>query len=94
MGHNKSYSHVDDDFEFDESYFRKFYKPLSNLPTPPPSSRNSSATQSPRMVAEDTEIDASLLGTSYTTVEPPISCPTGNWKLIETFLYSPGSPPD
>lgn len=44
MGHQKSFSTVqDDDFEFDEAYFRQFYKPLSNLPTPPPSSRNSSA---------------------------------------------------
>ncbi|KAI0132678.1 hypothetical protein BJ170DRAFT_680559 [Xylariales sp. AK1849] len=54
MGHNKSVS-VNDDFEFDEAYFRKVYKPLSNLPTPPPSSRNSSANQSPCLVTGDTE---------------------------------------
>ncbi|ETS83180.1 hypothetical protein PFICI_05056 [Pestalotiopsis fici W106-1] len=54
MGHNKSFS-VNDGFEFDEACFRKFYKPLSNLPTPPPSSRNSSATQSPRIPAGDAE---------------------------------------
>ncbi|KAI1876838.1 uncharacterized protein JN550_000910 [Neoarthrinium moseri] len=55
MGHNKSFSQ-NDGFEFDEARFRKFYKPLSNLPTPPPSSRNSSATQSPRFPAEDAEV--------------------------------------
>ncbi|RYC54398.1 hypothetical protein CHU98_g11809 [Xylaria longipes] len=57
MGHTKSFSvaQVDDDFEFDESYFRQFYKPLSNLPTPPPSTRASSASQSPRVSLDDTE---------------------------------------
>jgi hypothetical protein len=64
MGHNKSFSQ-NDDFEFDEAYFRKIYKPLSNLPTPPPSSHNSSATQSPRILAEDLEqLNAEFLGTS------------------------------
>ncbi|KAI5868390.1 hypothetical protein GGS23DRAFT_27514 [Durotheca rogersii] len=53
MGHSRCFSTYDDDFEFDDAYFRQFYKPLSNLPTPPPSSRNSSAIQSPRIVAED-----------------------------------------
>ncbi|KAI0197545.1 hypothetical protein F4808DRAFT_293254 [Astrocystis sublimbata] len=57
MGHTKSFSlaPVDDDFEFDESYFRQFYKPLSNLPTPPPSSRTSSANQSPRVSFDDAD---------------------------------------
>ncbi|KAI0010032.1 hypothetical protein F4779DRAFT_333410 [Xylariaceae sp. FL0662B] len=55
MGHNKSFSTLDDDFEFDEAYFRQFYKPLSNLPTPPPSSQSSSAAQSPRIVPGDEE---------------------------------------
>ncbi|KAI3317418.1 hypothetical protein HD806DRAFT_515008 [Xylariaceae sp. AK1471] len=57
MGHTKSFSvaPLDDDFEFDESYFRQFYKPLSNLPTPPPSTRNSSAAQSPRISHDDAE---------------------------------------
>lgn len=71
MGHNKSFSvntfsAHDDDFEFDEAYFRTFYKPLSNLPTPPLSSQSSSATQSPRMLADDAEpLNSDLLGKSY-----------------------------
>lgn len=36
-----------------EGYFT--YRPLSNLPTPPPSSRNSSAAQSPRTTLNDGE---------------------------------------
>lgn len=36
-----------------EGYFA--YRPLSNLPTPPPSSRNSSAAQSPRTTLDDGE---------------------------------------
>jgi hypothetical protein len=62
MGHSKSFSQ-NDGFEFEEACFRKFYKPLSNLPTPPPSSRNSSATQSPRIPVEDTGVlSIELLG--------------------------------
>ncbi|KAI1775047.1 hypothetical protein F4818DRAFT_441871 [Hypoxylon cercidicola] len=55
MGHNRCFSTYDDDFEFDDAYFRQFYKPLSNLPTPPPSSKSSSAAQSPRLGGEDVE---------------------------------------
>ncbi|KAI4866781.1 hypothetical protein F4820DRAFT_415561 [Hypoxylon rubiginosum] len=55
MGHNRCFSTYDDDFEFDDAYFRQFYKPLSNLPTPPPSSKSSSAAQSPRIGGEDVE---------------------------------------
>jgi hypothetical protein len=47
--------------DFDEAYFT--YRPLSNLPTPPPSSRNSSAYQSPRTGPDDGEpLKAKLLG--------------------------------
>jgi hypothetical protein len=42
-----------DDFDEDEAYFT--YRPLSNLPTPPPSSRNSSANQSPKTTLDDGE---------------------------------------
>ncbi|KAI0841275.1 hypothetical protein F5Y06DRAFT_217022 [Hypoxylon sp. FL0890] len=62
MGHSRCFSAYDDDFEFDDAYFRQFYKPLSNLPTPPPS-KNSSATQSPRISAENVEnISSEFLG--------------------------------
>ncbi|KAH7375100.1 hypothetical protein B0T11DRAFT_234530 [Plectosphaerella cucumerina] len=42
----------DDEYP-EEQYFT--YRPLSNLPTPPPSSRNSSADQSPRVPLDDGE---------------------------------------
>ncbi|KAF6831166.1 hypothetical protein CMUS01_07444 [Colletotrichum musicola] len=38
----------------EDAYFT--YRPLSNLPTPPPSSRNSSAHQSPKTALEDGEV--------------------------------------
>ncbi|ERS95938.1 hypothetical protein HMPREF1624_07473 [Sporothrix schenckii ATCC 58251] len=37
----------DGDDDFDEDYFSSTYRPLSNLPTPPPSSHTSSLAQSP-----------------------------------------------
>lgn len=51
----------DDDFDFE--YFSRTYKPLSNLPTPPPSNRNS-VSSSPVLGEEDQDatVDASLLG--------------------------------
>lgn len=51
----------DDDFDFE--YFSRTYKPLSNLPTPPPSNRNS-VTSSPVLGEEDDDanVDDSLLG--------------------------------
>lgn len=53
----------DSDFEFDEEYFARTYQPLSNLPTPPPSSRNSSVPQSPRSLVDNGELlDSELLG--------------------------------
>jgi len=64
----------DDDFDLDEEYFARTYQPLSNLPTPPPSSRDWSAAQSPRSLLEDGGLlDSALLG----KVSPPpcIRCP-------------------
>lgn len=59
----------DDDFsddEFDEEYFARTYRPLSNLPTPPPSSRDSSTAQSPKSLLEDGGLASSeLLGTLH-----------------------------
>lgn len=42
-----------DDLDSCQGY--RTYRPLSNLPTPPPSSRNSSAAQSPRTTLDDGE---------------------------------------
>ncbi|KAK0641604.1 hypothetical protein B0T16DRAFT_334583 [Cercophora newfieldiana] len=52
-----------DEDDFDEEYFTRTYRPLSNLPTPPPSSRESSAVQSPKSLLEDGGLlDSALLG--------------------------------
>ena len=47
----RSYDNGED---MDETYFT--YRPLSNLPTPPPSSRDSSAAQSPKPSVDDEDI--------------------------------------
>lgn len=53
----------DDEFDFDDEYFARTYQPLSNLPTPPLSSSNSSTPQSPRITADDGHaLEASFLG--------------------------------
>ena len=58
----------DDDFDFE--YFSRTYKPLSNLPTPPPSSRNS-ASPSPVLGLDNDEFaDSRLLGTFSVTGGP------------------------
>lgn len=51
----------DDEDDFDFEYFTRTYKPLSNLPTPPPSNRNS-VTSSPVLGDDDADADTSLLG--------------------------------
>ncbi|KAK4454337.1 hypothetical protein QBC34DRAFT_375508 [Podospora aff. communis PSN243] len=52
-----------DEDDFDEEYFTRTYRPLSNLPTPPPSSRDTSAAQSPKSLLEDGGLlDSALLG--------------------------------
>jgi hypothetical protein len=61
--HSPEYS--DDEFDFDEEYFSRTYQPLSNLPTPPPSSRESLAGQSSGALLEDGGLlDSALLGMS------------------------------
>ncbi|KAI0165600.1 hypothetical protein GGR57DRAFT_448046 [Xylariaceae sp. FL1272] len=53
----------DDDFEFEEICFRDFYKPLSNLPTPPLSIHTSSASQSPEATPQNEEtLNSQYLG--------------------------------
>jgi hypothetical protein len=59
----RSPDYSDDEFDFDDEYFSRTYQPLSNLPTPPPSSRESLASQSPRALLEDGGLlDSALLG--------------------------------
>lgn len=50
----------DDDFDFE--YFSRTYKPLSNLPTPPPSNRNSVASSPVLGDDDDLNADTALLG--------------------------------
>ncbi|KAH8764377.1 hypothetical protein F5883DRAFT_355777, partial [Diaporthe sp. PMI_573] len=50
----------EDDFDFE--YFSRTYKPLSNLPTPPPSSRNSASPSPVLGVDNDEFADSNLLG--------------------------------
>jgi hypothetical protein len=52
---------VDDD-ELDLEYFSRTYKPLSNLPTPPPSSRNSASSSPVIGLDDDADVDSTLLG--------------------------------
>jgi hypothetical protein len=56
-------SEFSDEDDFDEEYFTRTYRPLSNLPTPPPSSRDTSAAQSPKSLLEDGGLlDSALFG--------------------------------
>ena len=50
-----------DETEFDEDYFDRTYRPLSNLPTPPPSSWDASDACSPGALLEDGELLGSVL---------------------------------
>jgi hypothetical protein len=64
----------DDDFDFEE-YFASTYRPLSTLPTPPLSSKNSFSSQSTPSVADDGEpLESALLGTS-SPCNPPLLVP-------------------
>ncbi|KAI1168195.1 hypothetical protein F5B18DRAFT_646730 [Nemania serpens] len=100
MGHTKSFSvaPVNDDFEFDESYFRQFYKPLSNLPTPPPSTRNSSANHSPRVSIDDTEgPNSQFLGPAAhlaRMLPPGASFITPSIPAVQQMLAQAGLPMD
>lgn len=60
-------SEVDDE-DFDLEYFSRTYKPLSNLPTPPPSSRNSASCSPVIGVDDDTDVHSELLGMSKVNV--------------------------
>jgi hypothetical protein len=58
-----SFSDYEDDDDFDDDYFFKTYVPLSNLPTPPLSSRSATAPkQFPRHLLIEEDLDPELLG--------------------------------
>ncbi|KAK7748524.1 hypothetical protein SLS53_000544 [Cytospora paraplurivora] len=71
----------DDDEDFQHEYFSRTYKPLSNLPTPPPSSRNSASCSPVLGLDDDTDVDSELLGPAVhlANLHPPsasISAPS------------------
>ncbi|KAI0847501.1 hypothetical protein F5Y00DRAFT_263412 [Daldinia vernicosa] len=98
MGHSRCFSTYDDDFEFDDAYFRQFYKPLSNLPTPPPSSKNSSAAQSPRIISEDEEdVSPEFLGPAAhlaRMLPPGASFMTPSVSIVQGLLARANLPMD
>ncbi|KAI1386673.1 uncharacterized protein F4822DRAFT_410901 [Hypoxylon trugodes] len=98
MGHSRCFSTYDDEFEFDDAYFRQFYKPLSNLPTPPPSSKNSSAVQSPCIVAEDVDsVTCEYLGPAAhlaRMLPPGASFTTPSISIVRAILARADLPMD
>jgi hypothetical protein len=68
----QKYVGAEDEIWDEDSYFT--YRPLSNLPTPPPSSRNSSAAQSPKTTLDDgEELQAKYRGKFWLTVTPDMT---------------------
>ncbi|KAH6856630.1 hypothetical protein B0I37DRAFT_79788 [Chaetomium sp. MPI-CAGE-AT-0009] len=94
--HSPDYS--DDEFDFDEEYFSRTYQPLSNLPTPPPSSRESLAGQSPRALLEDGGLlDSALLGPAVHLVNlipPAASLSVPSVPLVHDMLVRADLPMD
>ncbi|CAM1511329.1 Fc.00g088420.m01.CDS01 [Cosmosporella sp. VM-42] len=76
------------DYRLEAGYFT--YRPLSNLPTPPPSSRNSSAAQSPRTTLDDGEpLKANFRGPAIHLVNlipPSASLATPSVPLVQAIL--------
>ncbi|KAF0329184.1 hypothetical protein K4K61_002198 [Colletotrichum sp. SAR11_59] len=89
---NPDYS--DDEYGAEEAYFT--YRPLSNLPTPPPSSRNTSAHQSPKTGLEDGEVlQEKFLGPAIhlvNLVPTSASLTTPSVPLVQAMLSRAGLP--
>jgi hypothetical protein len=69
-GAKQSYDAYDDEADFDDEYFLRTYQPLSNLPTPPPSCRDSIVSLSTKSINEQDELlESALLGMSQNSVE-------------------------
>ncbi|KAL2128161.1 hypothetical protein VTI74DRAFT_9565 [Chaetomium olivicolor] len=94
----RSPEYSDDEFDFDEEYFSRTYQPLSNLPTPPPSSRESLASQSPPALLEDGGLlDSALLGPAVHLVNlipPAASLTVPSVPLVHEMLVRSGLPMD
>ncbi|KAK3688597.1 hypothetical protein B0T22DRAFT_498663 [Podospora appendiculata] len=88
----------DDDLDFDHEYFARTYRPLSNLPTPPPSSHNSSAAQSPKTALEDGGLlESELLGPAVhlvNLVPPSASLALPSVPLVHEMLTRADLPHD
>ncbi|EXF81091.1 hypothetical protein HER10_EVM0010517 [Colletotrichum scovillei] len=89
---NTDYS--DDEYGAEDAYFT--YRPLSNLPTPPPSSRNSSAHQSPKTALEEGDIlQEKFLGPAIhlvNLVPTSASLTTPSVPLVQAMLSRSGLP--
>ncbi|KAK1834368.1 hypothetical protein QBC39DRAFT_26026 [Podospora conica] len=96
MGKRRDDDYSDDDF--DDEYFSQTYRPLSNLPTPPPSSRDSAIAQSPRSLLEDGGIlDSQLLGPAVhlvNLVPPAASLTTPSVPIVHEMLVRADLPFD
>ncbi|GKT45603.1 uncharacterized protein ColSpa_05784 [Colletotrichum spaethianum] len=84
----------DDEYGAEDAFFT--YRPLSNLPTPPPSSRNSSAHQSPKTALEDGEVlHEKFLGPAIhlvNLVPTSASLTTPSVPLVQAMLSRSGLP--
>lgn len=90
----RSDSECDRDLEDDYSYFASTYRPLSNLPTPPLSSRHSSALPSPRL---DQGEALELFGPAVHLVNmlpPAASLATPSVALVQAMLIRAALPLD
>ncbi|KAK1728898.1 hypothetical protein CaCOL14_008625 [Colletotrichum acutatum] len=89
---NTDYS--DDEYGAEDAYFT--YRPLSNLPTPPPSSRNSSAHQSPKTALEEGDVlQEKFLGPAIhlvNLVPTSASLTTPSVPLVQAMLSRSGLP--
>ncbi|KAL2175702.1 uncharacterized protein P884DRAFT_205477 [Thermothelomyces heterothallicus CBS 202.75] len=94
----RSPDYSDDEHDFDDEYFSRTYQPLSNLPTPPPSSRESLAGQSPQALLEDGGLlDSVLLGPAVHLVNlipPAASLKTPSVSLVHEMLARADLPMD
>ncbi|KAK1759342.1 hypothetical protein QBC47DRAFT_103690 [Echria macrotheca] len=98
MARHTEPDYSDDDFDLDDEYFARTYRPLSNLPTPPPSSRDASAAQSPKSLLED----GGLVGSSWlgpavhlvNLIPPAASLATPSVAIVHEMLVRADAPLD